>query len=362
MITTILYEIRKIVSRKILWITFPAMIILSFLLIKEAGPKYEASLYSKYNGLQWNENNFPEISKMIDEQTSEITIHQYTYMKPLEYYCSLKDRIENISYESWFQMRRGFVNSNYDELLLTDKEINYWEQKGNSTFTPTLEYTGCWEAILSSMHLITAMFIFITSLVLAPVFSDEHILRTDAITICTRYGRKRILLSKLISSSLFVIISGCILLGFVFAVSNIYYGSGGYNAPIQMFAEESMLTVSTGNLTIAVMGLMIISGIMNAVMIMLVSLVSRSSISALSLAFTGLLFTAVFNFTSGNRLINQITSYLPVLRCGKLTSVDERLVAGIEAVPFSYILYTALTVVFILLCWKIYKKYNVRSR
>ena len=107
---------------------------------------------------------------------------------------------------------------------------------------------------------------------------------------------------------------------------------------------------------------MIISGIMNAVMIMLVSLVSRSSIPALSLAFTGLLFTAVFNFTSGNRLINQITSYIPVLRCGKLTSVDERLVAGIEAVPFSYILYTALTVVFILLCWKIYKKYNVRSR
>lgn len=355
------YELRKICAKRILWIAFAIVVVISVLILKSGIPA-NGKVYDDYNGLVWNSSNYDRISSLVDNSNDTGQEGKYHYIAQLEWYCDFKKINDNINFNDYVNYRNSMVNETYLDNQLTEKEIQYWNNKGESTYTPTLQYAGSYINLASDMFAFTAFFLLLTAFALSSCFSDEFIYRTDAITLCTKLGRHKIYIAKCCSAAIFTIIIGVVYALFLLLISGIIYGFEGFNAPVQVWCIDSMFPLTMGRFVIILFGLMLLSGLMNSSIVLLLSMVFRNSLPPLAVTFASMLFATVIQIKGGARIFKQLMSYLPVLRCGSISVVDERLVMGIDALKFSYILYSAILIISVIIGKLCYDCYQVKSR
>ena len=355
------YELRKICAKRILWTAFAIVAVISVLILKSGVPA-NRKVYDDYNGLVWNSSNYDRISSLVDNSNDTGQEGKYHYIAQLEWYCDFKKINDNINFNDYVNYRNSMVNETYLDNQLTEKEIQYWNNKGESTYTPTLQYAGSYINLASDMFAFTAFFLLLTAFALSSCFSDEFIYRTDAITLCTKLGRHKIYIAKCCSAAIFTIIIGVVYALFLLLISGIIYGFEGFNAPVQVWCIDSMFPLTMGRFVIILFGLMLLSGLMNSSIVLLLSMVFRNSLPPLAVTFASMLFATVIQIKGGARIFKQLMSYLPVLRCGSISVVDERLVMGIDALKFSYILFSAILIISVIIGKLCYDCYQVKSR
>lgn len=362
--TLVKYELKKLFSRKITWISLAVMLILSFLDLLSTGISAGRSdVFKNFNGLEWNEENFSTITSMIDERGAyeRGNAGKYRYITQLDWYYNSYNNDE-LCYEDWLSLRHKRVNENYEYLMLSEKEIAYWNEKGKDTDTLELKYAGSWINALICMYRSTMLFIIVTSLILSPCFSEEYINRTDALTLCTRTGRKNLFAAKYLSAAVFTILSGFIYSAFIIIVCTLINGPGGFSAPVQEFLHDSMMPLKLGTAALLIMLLMIVSGIMHSALLLMISLITRNSIAPAAVGFASVLLPSIFDVQSGSRTFTQIMSYLPTIRCGYMSLTDERLFFGMNVITAGFIIYITAAALITCISYFIYRKYRIKSR
>lgn len=355
------YELKKICSKKLVWLIIFIVFIISVLILKSGVPA-DCKVYEKYNGIVWNADNYDTITSLADSSSNDGQAEKYHYISQLEWYTDFKKIKESLSFDDYIKYRTNIVEENYDDNLLSEMEIRYWNNRGKNTFTPTLQYAGSYINIASDMFSFTAFFLLLTAFALSSCFSDEFLYRTDSITLCTKSGRQRIYIAKCLSAAIFTLVLGIVYAIFLFLISGAIYGFEGFHAPVQVWFMESMYPLTMGKFVLILFGLMLLSGLMNSAVVLLLSMLSRNSLPSLAVTFGSMLFATVIQIKGGTKLFQQIMSYLPVLRCGSISIVDERLVMGLDALKFSYILYTVILVITVIIGKVCYDRYQVKSR
>lgn len=282
------YELKKIASRKIVWIVGIIMIFLcAFLSFSDliSSSYYGEDEISGYEAMKINreyarnladrkiddtllremqdyysredveESNDSisdgQISIITDEsQEDEIDkgIKEYT---PI--YAYVKEITEDsnmaleISSDELYKMREKSILQNRTDQMLTEKEMDYWEEKDKQIETPfTYEYTESWSNLWNYMYTINYMILLMLAICLSNVFSVEYLRKTDAIILCSQYGKKHLYLAKVLAGISFGVIIAILFFGITAISSICVYGADGFSAALQIAFPLSSWNISNG--------------------------------------------------------------------------------------------------------------------
>lgn len=322
-----------------------------------------------------------EASRKIEGDGREYLLSEI-YQTEVRKYSDLMDRIrmwglgsmlstDNMTEEAFYDLREQRRDTLWDNYELTDEERQYWSEKeGKLEFPLTYEYAFAYDSLLS-MHggyMCCMLLTFFIGISMVSVFTEEHNRKTDQLVLCTRYGREKLYLSKILAGSI-VVFATNLLFVLVALTGNFFsYGAEGFHAAIQVVtAFWYSYELSAGAALMIMLGLLFLSSVLTAIFTMVLAEVLRNSIGAMAIIVGGLFASRLVVIPTSWRLLSQLWNYIPI----NLLKVDQgftdlRLVSvfGVQLTTWQFapILYVLITVALILIGGKVYKGYQVSGR
>lgn len=402
------YELKKIASRKIVWIVGIIMIFLcAFLSFSDliSSSYYGEDEISGYKAMKINreyarnladrkiddtllremqdyysredveESNDSisdgQISIITDEsQEDEIDkgIKEYT---PI--YAYVKEITEDsnmalkISSDELYKMREKSILQNRTDQMLTEKEMDYWEEKDKQIETPfTYEYTESWSNLWNYMYTINYMILLMLAICLSNVFSVEYLRKTDAIILCSQYGKKHLYLAKVLAGISFGVIIAILFFGITAISSICVYGADGFSAALQIAFPLSSWNISVGESVLVLLFVLLIISVLYSVAIVILSEILKNSVAVMAIPVGIMILTMMIDIPYQFRIASQIydllpTNLLPVweLWDDRLVSVFGKYLTNFQIAP---ILYLIIIIVLFFVGKRVYLKHQIGAR
>lgn len=253
-------------------------------------------------------------------------------------------------------------------ISLTAEEQTYWQKKAGSLGPLTLDYAGGWQAMAQNCALLCQVTVLLTTVCLCRLFSQEHRTRTDQLVLSSARGKTiafwaRWAVGTSFGAGLSLVFSGLYVLLYC-----VLYGPDGFSTALQLWSsgQNTPLHLSIGGFVLALLALLVLSCILTAALVMFLSEFLRNAIPTLAVPFLLSGLSLLDLFYGSGRLTEQISSYLPFCRISLDTLQDFYLVTlgpiQFNALQFSFLLYTLLTLLCGGLCWRAYRGYQVTGR
>lgn len=402
------YELKKIASRKIVWIVGIIMIFLcAFLSFSDliSSSYYGEDEISGYEAMKINreyarnladrkiddtllremqdyysredveESNDSisggQISIITDEsQEDEIDkgIKEYT---PI--YAYVKEITEDsnmalkISSDELYKMREKSILQNRTDQMLTEKEMDYWEEKDKQIETPfTYEYTESWSNLWNYMYTINYMILLMLAICLSNVFSVEYLRKTDAIILCSQYGKKHLYLAKVLAGISFGVIIAILFFGITAISSICVYGADGFSAALQIAFPLSSWNISVGESVLVLLFVLLIISVLYSVAIVILSEILKNSVAVMAIPVGIMILTMMIDIPYQFRIASQIydlllTNLLTVweLWDDRLVSVLGKYLTNFQIAP---ILYLIIIIVLFFVGKRVYLKHQIGAR
>ena len=402
------YELKKIASRKIVWIVGIIMIFLcAFLSFSDlisssyygedeisgyeamkinreyarnlADRKIDDTLlremqdyYSREDVEESNESiSDGQISIITDEsQEDEIDkgIKEYT---PI--YAYVKEITEDsnmalkISSDELYKMREKSILQNRTDQMLTEKEMDYWEEKDKQIETPfTYEYTESWSNLWNYMYTINFMILLMLAICLSNVFSVEYLRKTDAIILCSQYGKKHLYLAKVLAGISFGVIIAILFFGITAISSICVYGADGFSAALQIAFSLSSWNISVGESVLVLLFVLLIISVLYSVAIVILSEILKNSVAVMAIPVGIMILTMMIDIPYQFRIASQIYDLLPTnlltvweLWDDRLVSVFGKYLTNFQIAP---ILYLIIIIVLFFVGKRVYLKHQIGAR
>ena len=402
------YELKKIASRKIVWIVGIIMIFLcAFLSFSDliSSSYYGEDEISGYEAMKINreyarnladrkiddtllremqdyysredveESNDSisdgQISINTDEsQEDEIDkgIKEYT---PI--YAYVKEITEDsnmalkISSDELYKMREKSILQNRTDQMLTEKEMDYWEEKDKQIETPfTYEYTESWSNLWNYMYTINYMILLMLAICLSNVFSVEYLRKTDAIILCSQYGKKHLYLAKVLAGISFGVIIAILFFGITAISSICVYGADGFSAALQIAFPLSSWNISVGESVLVLLFVLLIISVLYSVAIVILSEILKNSVAVMAIPVGIMILTMMIDIPYQFRIASQIYDLLPTnlltvweLWDDRLVSVLGKYLTNFQIAP---ILYLIIIIVLFFVGKRVYLKHQIGAR
>ncbi|WP_308567900.1 ABC transporter permease subunit [uncultured Eubacterium sp.] len=402
------YELKKIASRKIVWIVGIIMIFLcAFLSFSDliSSSYYGEDEISGYEAMKINreyarnladrkiddtllremqdyysredveESNDSisdgQISIITDEsQEDEIDkgIKEYT---PI--YAYVKEITEDsnmalkISSDELYKMREKSILQNRTDQMLTEKEMDYWEEKDKQIETPfTYEYTESWSNLWNYMYTINFMILLMLAICLSNVFSVEYLRKTDAIILCSQYGKKHLYLAKVLAGISFGVIIAILFFGITAISSICVYGADGFSAALQIAFPLSSWNISVGESVLVLLFVLLIISVLYSVAIVILSEILKNSVAVMAIPVGIMILTMMIDIPYQFRIASQIYDLLPTnlltvweLWDDRLVSVFGKYLTNFQIAP---ILYLIIIIVLFFVGKRVYLKHQIGAR
>lgn len=402
------YELKKIASRKIVWIVGIIMIFLcAFLSFSDliSSSYYGEDEISGYEAMKINreyarnladrkiddtllremqdyysredveESNDSisdgQISIITDEsQEDEIDkgIKEYT---PI--YAYVKEITEDsnmalkISSDELYKMREKSILQNRTDQMLTEKEMDYWEEKDKQIETPfTYEYTESWSNLWNYMYTINFMILLMLAICLSNVFSVEYLRKTDAIILCSQYGKKHLYLAKVLAGISFGVIIAILFFGITAISSICVYGADGFSAALQIAFPLSSWNISIGESVLVLLFVLLIISVLYSVAIVILSEILKNSVAVMAIPVGIMILTMMIDIPYQFRMASQIYDLLPTnlltvweLWDDRLVSVFGKYLTNFQIAP---ILYLIIIIVLFFVGKRVYLKHQIGAR
>ena len=259
----------------------------------------------------------------------------------------------------------------WDEYKLSDKEKEYWIEKEQELEKPfTYQYATAYEYLvdMSGMYMISMLMTFFIAITMVNVFAEEHNRKTDQLVLCSRYGRGKLYIAKLLAGSIIAFLANLIFLVMDLVGNFISYGSEGFKAMLQVTnVIWYSYQLSVGEALIIMIGLMLVSSIMIALVVMLLAEILRNNIGAMAIIIGGLFAARLLMIPPKYGTLSKLWNYIPI----NILKVDQgftdpRLVSffGIQLTTWQFapILYAFIIVGICLIGSKLYKNYQISGR
>lgn len=382
MLTLYKFELRKIISRKIVWITGGVLLVGLVIwgiasAVLPQNREYSDSSLNGYAANRAEQEAAEQISgraidqKLIDEMRPayEDFIFNGNYKEALPYL------------DVYNFIGRTLGTQAGAEILVCDSEAFY--EKLNAqleantpagltesiSFDEPIVYHGYfdgWRQIADMMKLITCMEIMFIAICLSTVFTVEHTRKTDQVILCTRLWKKKLYAAKTLAG-LTVGVGFTLLLSLLmFGIIAFLYGFDGYDTILQ-FVLLRPFNLTVGQAALILVGLSFAGAALISIFTMMLSEVTKNSIATIGI-ITGVLLVTMFimEMPANLKLLSEIWYLLP----SNLVSLNGAFrysmfhVGGSPLAAYQYapIVYLVLAVIFALIGKLTYNRYQINGR
>ena len=417
--TLYFFELRKVLKRRMTWIAFGGVVSVMLLLCFEVlmnnysitNPQTGESLrYSKYESAmdrqeraeKWNgrllddtllqemqaayadwhpveqetvRDNAVTVSSIVltevsdDEAEAERQDQQrrayeaiYKYVKGV---VGEQD-VHRVDAAAFYEHRQRMVTEYEDTLHLTEGEKGYWRE--HEAQVPLI---FCWDMgpsmMLAAFKTILALTALMTGMVFSGVFAEEHMRKTDQLVLCSRHGRGRLYLAKLLTVMTLGVVGTLLVEGVALLSFGVLYGYGNnWNGMLQMYLESSPFALTLGEGIVILTVLLLLAAVLHSVLALVFSVWTRSSLATMSLMMVYTLGTLFINVPERLRVLSQCLYLLPAKLVRSSAFYDARLVGGgghyLTNWQTGIILYPLLALVLALLGSLIYRRWQISGR
>ena len=340
------YECKKLLGRKIVWISFSlciAAIVIS-LSAPLLGDYYiDGKLIDSNYHMYLTDSGYAKAfsGREISQGLLEETITAYRkipetpgihYSSTEEYqryarpYSEIFNFIRNAAgiptselMSSWrpreddlYGRRKLWLLSLWDDLGLSKGEIDFWQKREARIKTPYVyEAHGGYDAIISSCQTAGLLVLTVIAICLSGMFSEEHTRKTDQIILCSPLGRTKLYWAKIAVGVSFAVINTALFFVFTSTAALCLYGTEGFHAAFQFIYAQNSDPVTCGQAVVIAYGNMTSAAVITSIIVIVLSELLRSNIAALAVS-TGLLITAmIIAVPEQYRVLAQIWAWLP---------------------------------------------------
>ncbi len=322
------YECKKILRKKIVWISFSLGILISIFSVFAPllGNYYIEGKFidTNYNMYRTDRNYARALSgRKIDQELLEETIAAYRkvpqttgthytsteeYQKYARPYSEIFNFIRHLSgmqtseimytwqpnEEELYAERQIFLTSLWENLKLSKGETDFWRKQEAQIKTPYVyEAHGGYDTMLSSYQTIGLLVLMLIAICLSGIFSDEHLRKTDQLVLSCPLGKTQLYWAKIAAGISFAVISTILFFVSVFVPSICLYGAEGCQAVL----------IAYGNMAAA--------AVITSVLVMVLSELLRSNIATLAISVGLLIAPLLLNIPEQYRILAQIWNWLP---------------------------------------------------
>ena len=178
---------------------------------------------------------------------------------------------------------------------LTQEEIAHWTEQAQARLAHPLVYQGYHEGWQTAAHGIEVMVfleILFLAVVLAPLFPQEHLRRTDQLILSCRFGRGKAYAAKLLAGVTVGVGFTALLLLAYLGMLGLVYGLEGANVPAlftHLFPADLTIGEMVGILFLAALA----AAVLVSVAVMLLAELTRNAIAAMAVVLGILLLTTM---------------------------------------------------------------------
>lgn len=408
--TLYLYELKKIVNRKIVWIV--SLIILSLCTFLSIIDLVSTSTYygdteiSGYEAMKINRDNAMNFSgRTLDDSLLNEMQENYSYKSTAETdtqtstfgdqvtvsvrntgddedntikeYAPIYSYVQQITEDSdltlsinsneFYTMREKAVYQNRSDQMLTEAEFSYWENKNSLLGKPFFyEYVDGWSNLWEYAYTLNYFLFLALAICLSNVFSVEYSRKTDSIILCSKYGKKQLYFAKILAGATFSAISAILIFGITLLASILVYGANGFFAALQIAVPLSSWNVSVGESIWILLLTLIVVSILYGNMVMFLSEVLKSNVAVMAIPVGIMILTMMVNVPYQFRFASQVYDLLPTNLLTKWELWDDRLIAICGRYFTNYqiapIVYLMVAFLLIAIGKAIYQRHQVQAR
>lgn len=405
------FELKKILQKKITWITF--IIFLLFQLFLTCGAYLLASRYvdgkfleTKADWFKTDRRNAQNLSgrkldnkllaeieesrQYIPDSREERESYEYLssdiYNKKVRPYEEVDRLVQHmlaggiekgsvytpVTQEVIHSARREGAEEIWKTYKLTEAEKEYWskeEEKLPEVFT--YKYGGAFTemADMGGNYYICMFITFFIAICITGIFTDEHIRKTDQLVLCTKYGRKQNYTAKIAAGCIVTTCAALILWGVTFLCFIGIYGAGSFSAMLQVtIAPVYSGNITTGQAVVIMTLLLFLSSLVLCIVTMVLSELLNNNIGTMAVIIAvAFLLARLIMIPADFKLIAKIWNMIPI----NLLKIDEgfcdvRLwnVFGLKLTlwQMAFIVYIIIGIVFFFIGKRKYCKYQISGR
>lgn len=178
---------------------------------------------------------------------------------------------------------------------LTQEEIAHWTEQAQARLAQPLVYQGYhegWQTAAHGMEVMVFLEILFLAVVLAPLFPQEHLRRTDQLILSCRFGRGKAYAAKLLAGVTVGVGFTALLLLAYLGMLGLVYGLEGANVSAlftHLFPADLTIGEMVGILFLAALA----AAVLVSVAVMLLAELTRNAIAAMAVVLGILLLTTM---------------------------------------------------------------------
>lgn len=290
---------------------------------------------------------------------------------------------EGMDYADWLAMReeaplaaelyaqrRRVAETAWEAYLLPADQRAYWQRQEDSLQTPSVwQYAQGWQRILQDINALNIALVVLAAGSLAAAFSVETERRTDQLLLAARCGRAPLYAAKWLAGATVVLGAGVLFCGIVCGIAFVLYGADGANGAIQLSLPFVSRHLTFGQAAAAYLALLALAALLYSALTLFLSELLQNAAAVLAASAGPMLFFLFFNIDPARGVLgtlSQILYLLPtkIVRTGSLE--DPRLVpvpggflTNLQAAAVLYALGTALLAFG---GWRLWKRHQVKGR
>lgn len=383
-LTVYRFELKKILNHKIVWIMMLGMSMLllgsiiadiffngtsvngEWMSMYEYNMKKQAAA-ENIEGRVFDENLYQDMKKAYTEGMESGEYLEYEDVYNLLRTVIGGERIMLTGMDDFYKKRWENIETDFINLRLSDKEKDYWEIRNSELSIPITYNRGqAPYEILEAVYTLGALMLLVIAAGLPGVFCDEHRMRTDQLTLCSRYGRGRLYFAKIAAGLTFCLVSAFVLAAVTVIPVLIVYGTEGFDSTIIIKMVYAISNKSFGEILASYFLIYFFASLLFGAFAMFFSELTHNGIATMTVMVCGMLFCLTVSIPDSIRTLAQITALLPNCILAPWSLYEYRLIpffggylTNIQAAPVIYLLFTVL---FIIVGKRLYNGYQAEGR
>lgn len=379
------YEMKKLLRRKVIWITLVSCLMLLAVVVLSAlmgnyhgggetlwecrrifleewkgrealsGRKVDQAMLSE----MWAAyKKIPDA--MLSEENYTLTKGYMTYARPYSEIFKLVRawtgwNVRSAVYkmpdeENLYKSRKQMLEAYWEFLGLSDVQREFWREKEAEIVQPISYYRHDGYYIIIVVLPMTALCMMLAvSVSMSGVFAEERARRTDQVVYACPKGRGTLYWAKILAGICTAVLHSLLMTVTVVGSAFCVFGAEGFQTPVQFFMPRYSYPLTMGQACLILYGIFILTSVFISIFVMVMSEVTGSSMAALAVS-AGML-TIGFAVTMLYERIQhmpQIWSFLSTTFLWHQTLLDARPVTlfgkcfvSWQVVPAVHLLYGA---------------------
>lgn len=400
--TLFLYEYKKILHKKIVWIsTLLCLIALVFSVCspllgtyyidgKRISTNYQAYQTDKayaaaLNGraldqelLEEAVNAYRKIPQVTGNQHYTSTPEYQTYARPYSPVFNFIGRTTDLQPSeimmSWtpdetdlYERRQKWLTSLWEDFQLTTGEMDFWQKQEDQVKKPVIyQETGGWENLFSDLQTVGILVLMVIAISLSGIFSDEHLRKTDQLILSSSLGKTKLYQTKIAAGIAFSVSTALLFIAVAFLLTLLLFGADGFHAAFQLVYPRCSEPLTCGQATLIAYGILLIVSVTVGIFVMILSELLRSNIAALSVITGILLSSMIISVPAQYRILAQLWDWLPfcIITPWNIFGTYTLSLFGTHLPPWQAapLLYLTAAVIIVFLGKPFYRRFQISGR